>query len=140
VAPISRAGSGRRDRPGKAVNVPGSPLSISRLTRNIGAEIGGIDLRLPLDALTIAEVWSAVVAHKVVFFRNQRMDHDQQIAFARQFGELTHAHPREDGRSAQPGPAPVFAVDSAEDACRYGETYQYDYAKPALPLGDRLAH
>ncbi len=67
-------------------------LSIRRLQPTIGAEIAGVDLREPLPAEIRDRIRAAVLAHKVVFFRDQHLDRAQQEAFARQFGPL-YPHP-----------------------------------------------
>jgi taurine dioxygenase len=53
-----------------------------------GAEIEGVDLARPLDEATFAEVHRALLEHLVIFFHGQDLTPDQQIAFARRFGEL----------------------------------------------------
>lgn len=63
----------------------------------IGAEIAGVDLAARLSDAAIAEVRSALLKFKVVFFRGQKhVGHKEQIAFAARFGEVTYAHPHED--------------------------------------------
>lgn len=57
----------------------------------IGAELIGVDLR-EVDDTLIAEVRAALLAYKVVFFRDQQITRDQHIAFAHAFGEL-EVHP-----------------------------------------------
>ena len=59
----------------------------------IGAEILGIDLSQPLDAVTVAAIRAALVEHKVIFFRDQDITQAQHVAFGRYFGEVTPAHP-----------------------------------------------
>lgn len=71
----------------------GPSLDIRPVTGRIGAEILGLDLASELDAGTIAAVREALIRHKVVFFRNQRLDARGQVAFAKRFGEVTTAHP-----------------------------------------------
>ena len=67
-------------------------ITVDPLTPSIGAEITGIDLRESLDDETVAEVRRALLAHGVVFFRDQHIDHDQHLAFGKRFGDL-HIHP-----------------------------------------------
>ena len=67
-------------------------ISVEPLTPAIGAEISGVDLRQPLDDGTYAEIRRALLAHGVIFFRDQSIDHEQHLAFGRRFGEL-HIHP-----------------------------------------------
>jgi taurine dioxygenase len=58
----------------------------------IGAEIHGVDLAQPLDPATFAEIHRAHLDWKVIFFRDQRLSHEQHKAFARRFGAL-EVHP-----------------------------------------------
>ncbi|MEY2884933.1 MAG: Alpha-ketoglutarate-dependent taurine dioxygenase [Pseudomonadota bacterium] len=67
-------------------------ISIAPLTPTIGAEIGDIDLAAPDIADAIPAIRAALLAHKVIFFRNQRLSAAQHIAFARHFGDL-EIHP-----------------------------------------------
>jgi taurine dioxygenase len=55
----------------------------------LGAEIAGVDtLDLgDLDDETVAEIRAAWLQHLVVFFRDQDLDSDQFVAFARRIGE-----------------------------------------------------
>ena len=67
-------------------------LAIAPLTPTIGAEIGDIDLRRPLDAATNAALRQALLDWKVLFFRDQDITTEQHLAFAGAFGEL-EVHP-----------------------------------------------
>ncbi|MGZ4676892.1 MAG: TauD/TfdA dioxygenase family protein [Acidimicrobiia bacterium] len=69
------------------------PLTITPMTATIGAEIGGVDLGAEVSAETVAEIRDALLAWKVVFFRDQHtLDRDRHVAFGRAFGEL-EVHP-----------------------------------------------
>jgi taurine dioxygenase len=95
-----------------------SDLTVERIAGHIGAEISGVDLSTPLDEGTVAGIRAALLANKVIFFRGQHLDHGQQIAFARQFGELTHAHPHED---APPEEHPqILTIDPRRYEKQYG--------------------
>jgi taurine dioxygenase len=65
-----------------------SSLTVKPLSPALGAEIVGIDLSKPLDAATIAAIRSAWTEHLVLLFRNQTLSEDDQVRFARHFGEL----------------------------------------------------
>ena len=62
------------------------------MTIHIGAEIDGVDLKRSLTEGEVATIRSALLRWKVIFFRDQFLTHEQHIAFARQFGDLTPAH------------------------------------------------
>lgn len=67
-------------------------MNLRRLTPAIGAEISGIDLSRPLSNSDVSELHDALMAHQVIFFRDQTLSVEQHKAFGRQFGELT-VHP-----------------------------------------------
>ena len=62
-------------------------VEVKPVAGHIGAEIRGVDLAAGLDAAQVAAVRAAVLRWKVVFFRDQRLDHAGHVAFARLFGE-----------------------------------------------------
>jgi alpha-ketoglutarate-dependent taurine dioxygenase len=68
-------------------------LTVRPLTPIIGAEVSGLDLSRPLSLAEIAEVHQAILDWKVLFFRDQEISDEQQLAFGRYFGQLTPAHP-----------------------------------------------
>ncbi|CAD6561567.1 Alpha-ketoglutarate-dependent taurine dioxygenase [Paraburkholderia hiiakae] len=68
------------------------PFSVRQLTPSIGAEIGDLDLREPLDEPTYLALRRALVQHKVLFFRDQDITPAQHVQLARRFGEL-EVHP-----------------------------------------------
>jgi alpha-ketoglutarate-dependent taurine dioxygenase len=88
-------------------------LDVSPLTGTIGAELSGVDLAQELDAETVADIRRALLENKVVFFRDQTLDYEGQVAFARRFGPLTLGHP-----TIQSPPDRPFLeeVDSAKGA------------------------
>jgi taurine dioxygenase len=67
-------------------------ISIKPLAGSLGAIIHGVDLRKPLDDETYQEIKRALLDNLVVFFRDQDVTPEQQIAFGRRFGDL-HIHP-----------------------------------------------
>ena len=75
-------------------NTTDSPpkIQVRPLSVHIGAEIDGVDLRQPLDSAVIAQIWAALLKWKVVFFRDQKLDHQAHVAMARQFGVPTPGH------------------------------------------------
>ncbi|WP_085316036.1 TauD/TfdA dioxygenase family protein [Derxia lacustris] len=67
-------------------------LVVRPLEPTIGAELSGIDLRQPLGTALRDEIKALLLRHRVLFFRDQPIDSEQQIAFARQFGKV-YEHP-----------------------------------------------
>jgi taurine dioxygenase len=58
-------------------------------TPAIGAEVRGVDLREPLAPETVRVLERALFDHHVLFFRDQALSPEQQIAFARSFGPIS---------------------------------------------------
>jgi taurine dioxygenase len=95
-------------------------LTIRPLQPTIGAEIGGVDLRNPLSDRLRDQIKAALLQYKVVFFRDQKIDRRQHLAFAKRFGAIyTPPYPAEqlidvDGESgvhriaADPNQAQMF--------------------------------
>ena len=67
-------------------------IEVRPLSTFTGAEIGGVDLTRPLPDGIVWEIRDALLRWKVIFFREQHLDHRQHIAFGRHFGELTVGH------------------------------------------------
>ena len=67
-------------------------FEVTPMSPTIGAEVGGVDLAGPLDDATVAELRQALLAHKLLVFRDQHLTSATQVAFARRFGDL-EVHP-----------------------------------------------
>jgi taurine dioxygenase len=76
-------------------------IEVRRVAGALGAEIGGVDLSRPLADETIAAIRKALVEHQVVFFRDQTLTPEQQLAFGRRFGPL-NIHPYVKGMADHP--------------------------------------
>ena len=64
------------------------PLSIKPLTANIGAEVTGVDLAMPVDEATRKTLYDAWIKHAVLVIRDQNLSPPQFAAAARLFGDL----------------------------------------------------
>lgn len=67
-------------------------LQVRKITPAIGAEISGVDLAGPLSNAEASALHDALMAHQVIFFREQRMSVEQHKALGRLFGDLL-VHP-----------------------------------------------
>lgn len=76
-------------------------FEIRPLAGALGAEVQGIDLSKPLDNETFEVVHRAVLEHKVVAFREQRLERPEHLALARRFGE-PERHPIANGMADHP--------------------------------------
>ena len=89
------------------------PIEISPVTGTIGAELRGVDLASELSDETVAEIRAALLANRVIFFRDQSLDYESQVAFGRRLGTLTLGHPTIQSPSDKPL---MEEVDSAKGA------------------------
>lgn len=93
-----------------------SSLDVIPLSAHIGAEIRGVDLTRPLEAVEIAAIRGALLTWRVVFFREQFLTHEQHVAFSAQFGELTLGHPVFGHVDGHPE---VYSISKHRQATRY---------------------
>lgn len=63
-------------------------VDVVPLSKHIGAEIRGIDLRTGLDADTIKQIHQAWLDHSVLLFRNQSFSQEDLLRVTGYFGEL----------------------------------------------------
>ena len=75
------------------IPVPAAPeghayrrVTVEPVAGACGALIGGVDLAGELDDEVVGEIRRAVLDHKVVFFRQQRLTPQEQVTFSRRFG------------------------------------------------------
>lgn len=76
-------------------------MEIRPATGTFGADVSGVDLATDLDDATIAAIRSAFNEHHVLFFRDQDLSPEAQIAFGRRFGQLD-THPFVEGNATHP--------------------------------------
>ncbi|HWC80337.1 MAG TPA: TauD/TfdA family dioxygenase [Pseudonocardiaceae bacterium] len=85
------------------MSISAPAIDIRRIAGNIGAEITGVRVAADLPGDVFGIIRQALHEHKVVFFRGQgHLDDAEQAGFARQFGELTTAHPTVPGIEQAP--------------------------------------
>ena len=63
-------------------------ITFEPATDNVGVQVHGVDLRAPLSGAAFSLLDDAFNQHGVMFFRGQNLSAEEQIAFARRFGEL----------------------------------------------------
>ncbi len=86
-------------------------LEINPIAGALGAEIHGLDLADPLDDVTFQQIHQALLDYSVVFFRDQKITPEQQLAFAKHWGDI-HFHPHIPGLEGTPE---VFEIVKKED-------------------------
>jgi taurine dioxygenase len=100
------------------ISISGSGVTVEPVAGRTGALISGVDISQPLDATTVEVIQKALDTWKVVFFRDQNLDHKSQIAFARNFGNLTYAHPHDN--TPPDGYPEIYTVDDRRLSERLG--------------------
>ena len=88
-------------------------LVVKQLEPSIGAEISGIDLRQSLSHEQRDQIKALLLKHRVLFFRNQPINSEQQVALARQFGKIyEHPNTREIDHRAKAGSAESHRISA----------------------------
>jgi taurine dioxygenase len=97
-------------------------IEVKPIAGALGAEIAGVDLAF-LDDETFKEIEAAWLKHLMIFFRGQTLTPEQQIAFARRFGEIHH-HPFMRGMDEHPDILEIIKEEG--DTRAFGEVWHTD--------------
>ena len=97
-------------------------IEVKPVAGALGAEIGRVSLGR-LDDETFKEIKAAWLEHLVVFFRDQSITPEQQIAFAKRFGEIHH-HPFMKGMDEYPDILEIIKEEG--DTKAFGEVWHTD--------------
>src|SRR6185436_5932120 len=71
-----------------ATSVKASALTVTPVAGAIGAVVDGVDLHRPFDDDTASRVRDALHEHSALFFHDQELTEDEQLAFASTFGPV----------------------------------------------------
>ena len=93
-------------------------IEVKPVAGALGAEISGVDLE-HVDNETFSEIRAAWLEYLVVFFRDQKITPEEQIAFAKRFGAI-HYHPFMKGMDEHPEILEI--VKEEGDTKAFGET------------------
>jgi taurine dioxygenase len=104
-------------------------LHVRPLSPTIGAEIHGVDCSTDLPDTVVAAIRWIWLERLVVFFPDQHLDDEAQIAFARRFGALTESHPVEARVVEQ---EEIHTIDSAKDRTNFWHTDITFMRRPAM--------
>ena len=112
-------------------------IDVRPMTKKIGAEIGGLDLRQPLGNQAFTELHDALMKHQVVFFRDQPLDHEAHKALGRAFGTLA-IHSGVAGLADHPEVVAIHADENSKFVA--GEHWHSDLTcNSEPPMGSILA-
>lgn len=98
-------------------------FTIEPITGAVGAEIGGLDLAEPLDEQTVLALRAAFNENHVLFFRDQTLSAEQQMAFGRSFGDLG-SHPYVEANPDHPEVLDI--VTEPDDRVNFGGGWHSD--------------
>jgi taurine dioxygenase len=107
-------------------------LKIRRLAGALGAVVSGVDLSQELPEATIAAIRQALLDHQVIFFRDQALSPERQVAFGARFGPL-NIHPYVAGMAGHPEVMEV--VKEPEERINFGGGWHSDMSfleRPAI--------
>jgi taurine dioxygenase len=109
-------------------------IDVTPLAGCIGAELSGVDLAGDLSAEQTAEIRGALLEHRVIFFRDQRLTPQRQVAFGRRFGEV-YAIPFVKGLPGQPEVIEIVKEATAVRTHNFGGRWHTDMSfeeRPAM--------
>jgi taurine dioxygenase len=111
-------------------------IEVRPLAGALGAEVVGVDMARALDDEVVVEVRQAFLDHLVVFLRDQKVTPQQQVAFAKRFGEPME-YPQLRGLPEAPLITPVVKLEHERN--NFGGIWHSDttyLAEP--PMGSML--
>ena len=104
-------------------------MNVKLLSGALGAEIKGIDLT-DISDQNFKKINDLLLEHKVIFFRDQPITNDQQIALAEKFGPLeTHAYVK----GLKDHPEIVRIIKGKEEKNQWGENWHSDVSYNSKP-------
>jgi taurine dioxygenase len=119
--------------------MPYTTLEVTPTSPHIGAEIAGVDLTKPLPTEQADELRQAFLQYQVLFFREQKISHDDQMRLGRLFGELgRHVGVKTKSRKTENPLINQFHYDATTTRVA-GDTWHTDQSCAAIPpLGSIL--
>lgn len=113
-------------------------LDIRPVAGALGAEIFGVDLSRPLDNATIDAIIAAFHRYLALFFRDQRLTPEQQMAFTQLFGPLMET-PFVKAMDGYPMIVQVLKEADEQKVSTFGNAWHSDFTSlPEPPLGSVL--
>ena len=68
-------------------------FKVEAITPSIGAEISGVSLNKDLYSATVEKIYSALIKHQVIFFRDQDISPETHLKLAESLGDIDPGHP-----------------------------------------------
>ncbi|HEX6657928.1 MAG TPA: TauD/TfdA family dioxygenase, partial [Ilumatobacter sp.] len=109
-------------------------LVMRRLTRNIGVELRGVDLRAGIDESIVDGLRTAIGEHHVVVLRRQHLSAEQHATLARAFGPI-QASPVQLAAGRQGAEGPVSTIEDTAARPPAGFPWHTDVSWTSEPPG-----
>jgi taurine dioxygenase len=111
-------------------------IEVRPIAGALGAEIHGVDMARDLGADVVGEMRQALLDHLVIFLREQTVTPQQQVAFAKKFGEPIE-YPQLKGLPEAPMITPVVKLEN--ERRNFGGIWHSDTTYlPIPPMGSML--
>jgi taurine dioxygenase len=111
-------------------------IEVRPIAGALGAEIHGVDMAEDIGPEVVGEVRQALLDHLVIFLREQTVTPQQQVAFARKFGEPIE-YPQLKGLPEAPMITPVVKLE--HERHNFGGIWHSDTTYlPVPPMGSML--
>lgn len=110
-------------------------MQVTRLQEHIGAEVTGMDLRLPMDESVRKQLNAAVVEHVALVIRDQQFTPEQFLAAATLFGKPMPQHHTDFALPGLPLVNEISNQHKEQDGSRvnHGETWHTDHPNHVIP-------
>jgi taurine dioxygenase len=113
-------------------------ITVDRHAGACGAVVSGVDLATELADDVVAEIRRALLDHQVIFFRQQSLTPEQQVAFSRRFGPYSPV-PFVEAIAGHPEVIAVVRDPSEQPGLVFGGLWHSDFSfLPEPPMGSIL--
>jgi len=104
-------------------------LDVQPIAGSLGAEVLGVDLSA-INQDLFDEIYRALVENQVIFFRDQSLDSDQYLAFAKRWGDIA-IYPYMKGLPTHPEILEILKTE--KDTYAFGNIWHTDSSFLAIP-------
>lgn len=106
----------------QAAKVQGEQVQIAQIAGSLGAELTGLDLTTIGDK-DFETIYQALFRYGVIFFRDQKLTREDQLALAKRFGK-PEIHPIANGMDEYP--EVIRVLKPAGEAAYFGTSWHTD--------------
>ena len=113
-------------------------IDIRPLTKHIGGEVSGIDIRRPLSQQEVAAIDAGMDRYAVLVFHGPVITDEEQLAFTLQFGAI---QPAEGTNVTKPQDRRLdVRFSDVSNVAKSGELMEREHRRRLFSLGNRLWH